>query len=76
MCVCKNVGRICSCLLHNTGYSNFIEQSYSVGANNSTADRKTPRLGTHLFNHPVKPRSLMDPVLSWMMPVGTLFNIL
>jgi hypothetical protein len=27
-------------LLHITGYSNFMERIYSVGANNSTADRK------------------------------------
>jgi hypothetical protein len=36
---------------------------------------KTRRLGTHQFNHSVKPRSLMGPIFSWMMRVGTLFNI-
>jgi len=53
-----------------------MERSYSVEASNSTAYRKIPRLGTHQFNHSVKLRSLMDPIFSWMMRVGTLFNIL
>jgi hypothetical protein len=76
MRACMDVGRIFSCLLHITGYSNFMEWSYSVEDNNSTAYRKNSPIWNSALIHSVQPRLLVVLVLSWMIRVGTLFNVL
>lgn len=57
-----------------------MQRSFSVEANNRLIIVlqivKTPGLETRHFNHSIKPRPLMDPVFSWVMQVGALFNIL